>query len=170
MPFRSIEPASGFQHQLSQPDRSLDRTGPRRIEHELFVDAGIERRRDRLQRQWFRQCRNQPAGNEGDQISARHDMQRLDIAGHDERNAPFDALGAQPVVDRLAVLATDDDGDMPRAQEGMPLSTTRWLALSRSGSRPLASCTSPVIPKSKAQFSGDGGWRTYVSPKASPFL
>ena len=34
---------------------------------------------------------------------------------------------------------------------------------------PLTSCTAPGGPKSKEQFSGAGGWRTYVNLTASPF-
>ncbi len=46
-------------------------------------------------------------------------MQRLDIAGHDQRNAPFNALGPQPVVDQVRVLAADDHGDVPGVEEGI---------------------------------------------------
>src|SRR5258708_27889243 len=46
-------------------------------------------------------------------------MQRLDIAGHDEGNAPFNALGPQPVVDQVRVLAADDHGDVPGVEEGL---------------------------------------------------
>ena len=60
-PFRPIKFAPGFQHQLAQPDRSGIELGSRRIEHVLLVDAGVERRRDHLQRQGLCQRRDQPA-------------------------------------------------------------------------------------------------------------
>ena len=44
-------------------------------------------------------------------------MQRLDIAGHHQRDPPFDSLGAKPAVDQVLALAADHDGDMPRRQE-----------------------------------------------------
>ena len=44
-------------------------------------------------------------------------MQRLDIAGHDQRNAPLDVLAAQPDVDQILARAADHDGDMPRGEE-----------------------------------------------------
>jgi putative transposase len=46
----AIQPASGLQHQLAQPDRTWVHLGAGRIEHELFVDPGIEWRRDRNKR------------------------------------------------------------------------------------------------------------------------
>jgi ketosteroid isomerase-like protein len=69
-PLRPIEPASGLQHQLAQPDRSGIELRPRRIKHELFVDAGVERRRDRYQRQRFCQGGDQPGRNECHEIGA----------------------------------------------------------------------------------------------------
>ena len=55
--------------------------------------------------------------HEGDEVGARHDVQRLEIAGHHQRDAPLDSLGSQPAVDQVLVLAADDDGDMARLQE-----------------------------------------------------
>ena len=57
----AIEFPSGLQHQLAQPDRAGIELGPRRIEHELLVDAGIERRRHRHQRERLGQSGDQPA-------------------------------------------------------------------------------------------------------------
>src|SRR5216683_6624600 len=115
----AIQPASGLQHQLAQPDRSGIELRPRRVKHELFVDAGIERWRDRNKRQLLRQCPDQALRHEGDEIGACRDMQRFDIAGHDQRDPPLDALATQPAVDQVFVLAADDDGDVPRMEENV---------------------------------------------------
>ena len=69
----------------------------------------------------FASARDQAARHEGDEIGAGGDVQRLDIAGHHQRDPPLDAFGAQPAVDQVLVLAADDDGDMPRVQEGVAL-------------------------------------------------
>src|SRR5690242_1380004 len=42
----AIQLAAGFEHQLAQPDRAGVHLGAGRIEHELLVDAGVERRRN----------------------------------------------------------------------------------------------------------------------------
>src|SRR5437868_15478958 len=39
-------------------------------------------------------------------------MQRLDIAGHNQRDPPLDALWTQPDVDQVLALAADHDRDM----------------------------------------------------------
>ena len=52
-------------------------------------------------------------------IGTRDDMERLDIAGHDERDAPLQSLGSEPAVDQVGVLAADDDGDVPRIEENI---------------------------------------------------
>ena len=62
----------------------------------------------------FASARDQAARHEGDEIGAGGDVQRLDIAGHDQRDPPLDALGAQPAVDQVLALAADHDGDMAR--------------------------------------------------------
>ena len=80
----------GLQQQVAQPDRSGIELGARRVEHELLVDAWIERRLDFPQRQRFRDRGYQPAWNECHEIGARDDMQRLDIAGHHKGNAPLE--------------------------------------------------------------------------------
>ena len=67
----------------------------------------------------FAQRADQAARHEGDEIGARGDMQRLDIAGHDQRDAPLDPLAAQPALDQILVLAADDDGDVPCVQENI---------------------------------------------------
>src|SRR5260370_18705586 len=92
---------------------------PRRVEHELLVDAGVERRRDRRQRQWFGECGDQATRDECHKLRTRDDMERLDIAGHDERDAPLQSLGSEPAVDQVGVLAADDDGDGPRIEENI---------------------------------------------------
>src|ERR1700737_4168980 len=58
----AIQPAPGLQHQLAQPDRTWVHLGAGRIEHELFVDPGIERGRDRNQRQLFDSARIRRCG------------------------------------------------------------------------------------------------------------
>src|ERR1700709_2672583 len=44
-------------------------------------------------------------------------MQRLDVAGHYQRDPPPHALAQEPGVDQVRILAADDHGDMPRIQE-----------------------------------------------------
>jgi hypothetical protein len=46
-------------------------------------------------------------------------MERLDIAWYDQRYAPLQRFGSEPVVDQVCVLTADDDGDVPRAQENI---------------------------------------------------
>src|SRR5437764_683578 len=67
-------------------------------------------------------------------------MQRLDIARHDQRDPPLDALGTQPDVDQVLALAADHDRDVARVEKGFdplqPRSRCRaWLA---------AGCDSPI--------------------------
>src|ERR1700733_12910486 len=116
-PFRTVKPAPGFQHKVTQPDRAGIEPRPRRIEHELLVYPGIERRRDGFQRQRPCKRRYQPVGNKRHEIAARHDMERFQIARHHQRNTSLDPVGQEPVFDQVRVLAADDDGDMPRIQE-----------------------------------------------------
>jgi hypothetical protein len=68
-----------------------------------------------------RQCPDQALRHEGDEIGACRDVQGFDITGYDQRDPPLDALAAQPAVNQVFVLATDDDGDMPGVQERIPL-------------------------------------------------
>jgi hypothetical protein len=46
---------------------------------------------------------------------------------------------------------------------------TLSLDMLEAGNRDSTSCTSPGVPKSKAQFSGAGGRRTYMNLMALPF-
>ena len=82
------------------------------MEHELLVGSGIERRRHQDKPERPRERADQAAGHEGDQIGARRDAQRLQIARHRERDAPLDAAAAQPGVDHVLARAVAGDRHM----------------------------------------------------------
>jgi len=94
----------------------------------LFVDAGIERRRDRLQRQLLCQRGNQPARHESDEVGAGDHVQRLDIAGHHKRDPPLNAFGMQPAVDEILVLAA-----ITTATCRAPWKASRFFSLAPTG-------------------------------------
>jgi hypothetical protein len=58
-------------------------------------------------------------GNERHQIGARHDMQRFDIARHNQGNAPLQPFAAEPFVDQVHILAADHDGDVACVEENI---------------------------------------------------
>ena len=64
-----------------------------------------------------RERADQAARHEGDEIGARRDAQRLQIARHRERDAPLDAAAAQPGVDHVLARAVAGDRDMARRAE-----------------------------------------------------
>jgi xanthine dehydrogenase YagR molybdenum-binding subunit len=83
-----------------------------RERHDLHVDTGVERRADPLQREGAAERRDEPAGDEGDQIGLRGDPQGLEVARHGERDPALDALVAQPQVDVVGRAIGADDRDV----------------------------------------------------------
>ena len=62
---------------------------------------------------------DEPARHEGDEVGSGRDVPRLDIARHHQRDLPLYSLGLKPVIDRVGVLAADDDGYVPGIQESI---------------------------------------------------
>lgn len=70
------------EHVLPQPDGAWIDLCASRIEHELLVLSGIDRRRDRDEGQRSQLRLDQTKRDEGHEIGARDDVQRLQIARH----------------------------------------------------------------------------------------
>ena len=96
----------------------------RRIEEILLVDPRIERRSHDQERMLVSERGDEAARHEGNEIAARRDPQRLQIARHGERDAPLHALLVQPFIDHVLAPALADNGDVARLEKRRKLPQT----------------------------------------------